>query len=97
MDLCPCTRSLDASRQAEYKFEAILAHRWAGKNGMGALEYLICWRGYEASEDTCWPAGNLGNAGEILAEYKWKKKMGLKLPDRCLRFLPLRFTLNTAI
>ena len=52
-----------------------MAHRRAGRRGMGAVEYLICWRGYDASEDTWEPAGNLGNARETLEEYKRAKKL----------------------
>ena len=82
--------------------EAILSHRRAGRRGMGAVEYLIRWRGYDASEDTREPAGNLGNASEILEEYKKKQKLKLnwrRRPFICqyVRIVPLYFLLCCVI
>ena len=53
---------VDAQGIAEYEVEAILAHRQAGRHGMGALEYLIRWQGFDTLEDTWEPAGNRVNA-----------------------------------
>ena len=55
--------------------EAIIAHRQAGRHGRGARVYLVMWKGFDASEDTCEPPGNLVNAEETLAEYKRQKKL----------------------
>ena len=60
---------MDAQGTPEYEVEAIIAHRQTGRHGRGAREYLVRWKGYDASEDTWEPVGNLGNAQEIIAEY----------------------------
>ena len=36
---------------------------------------MVRWKGFDASEDTWEPAGNLGNAEETLAEYLRKNKL----------------------
>ena len=66
---------MDSQGEAEYKVEAILAHRRAGRRAGGAMEYLIRWKGYDPSKDSWEPAGGLGNAQEILNDYKRKQKL----------------------
>ena len=55
--------------------EDIVAHRRAGRHRQGAVGYLVLWKGYDASEDTWEPPGNLENSAELLAGYKKKNKL----------------------
>ena len=66
---------MDAQGTPQYKVEAIIAHRQAVRRGRGAKEYLVRWKGFDASEDTWEPPGNLANAEEIFAEYLRKEKL----------------------
>ena len=49
----------------EYEVEAILGHRARGSS----RQFLVRWRGYDASEDTWQSAEDLANAPTILEEY----------------------------
>jgi len=52
--------------EMEYEVEKILSKRkWYGR-----VEYLVQWRGYTAEEDTWERKENLGNAQEVLRDYK---------------------------
>ena len=50
----------------EYKIEKILQHRalW------GKTQYLICWKGYDQSEDMWIDESDMGNAAELLRAYR---------------------------
>ena len=50
----------------EYEVETLLAHRQQGQQ----RQYLVKWKGYDASHNTWEPARNLVNAEESLKEYK---------------------------
>ena len=57
--------------EEEWEVEAIVGHRTRRKK----TEYLVHWKGYPASERTWEPATGLGNAKEMLDEYKKKNKL----------------------
>ena len=44
--------------EEEYKVEALLAHRLC----RGARQYLVCWRGYNSSEDSWLSETELANS-----------------------------------
>ena len=52
--------------EVEYKVEKILSKRKQYRK----KEYLVCWKGYTAEEDTWEKAGNLENTQEVLRNYK---------------------------
>jgi hypothetical protein len=52
----------------EYEIEEILDDRWR----RGRTEYLVRWAGYAPAYDQWITEANLGNAGELLSEYKSK-------------------------
>ena len=66
---------MDSQVEAEYKVEAILAHRRAGRRAGGTMEFLIRWKGYDPLEDSWEPAGGLGNAQELLDDCKKINKL----------------------
>ena len=51
--------------EEEFEVDSILLHRTSGKK---ALEFLVWWKGYDASFDTWEPQGNLALAGDKLSE-----------------------------
>lgn len=55
----------------EYEIEKILSHRRMGKG----LQFLIRWKGYDASEDSWLSEKNLQNASVLLNRYKSKNKL----------------------
>ena len=55
----------------EYEVEQILKHRCRPKS----LSFLIQWKGYTAEEDSWEPEANLGNASELLKDYKRRNKL----------------------
>lgn len=58
--------------EPEYEIEAILRHRIGSRN---KLEFLVRWKGYDASEDMWLPEPELGGAQRLLVAYK--RKSGL--------------------
>ena len=57
--------------EEEYKVERILKHRGHPKHH----QYLIRWKGYAADEDSWQNKADLGNASELLQEYKKRAKL----------------------
>ena len=57
--------------EEEYKIEHILKHRGHPK----CHQYLIRWKGYTADEDSWQNKADLGNALELLSEYKKRAKL----------------------
>ena len=57
--------------EEEYKVEWILKHQGRPKHH----QYLIRWKGYAADEDLWQNEANLGNASELLQEYKRRAKL----------------------
>ena len=55
----------------EYEVEQILKHHGHPKS----LKFLIRWKGYTAEEDSWEPEANLGNALELLKDYKRRNKL----------------------
>ena len=49
---------VEVDGQLEYEVERILGHRSRGRS----RQYLVRWRGYDASEDTWQSEDSLGNA-----------------------------------
>ena len=56
--------------EEEYKVEWILKHQGRPKHH----QYLIRWKGYTADKDSWQNKANLGNASELLQEYKKRAK-----------------------
>ncbi|CAI7815096.1 unnamed protein product, partial [Closterium sp. NIES-54] len=52
--------------EPEYEVEAVLAHR---RRRNGTLELLICWKGYDPSEDSWVPEHDIDNARRPLQDY----------------------------
>ena len=52
--------------EMEYEVEKILSKR----KQYGRIEYLVCWKGYMAEEDTWERKENLGNAQKALRDYE---------------------------
>lgn len=67
--LVPAEVEIDGVR--EYEVEAILRHRGRPRH----YQYLVHWRGYDASEDMWLPEEELQNAGDVLREYKLSRKL----------------------
>ena len=57
--------------EEEYEVERILKHRGCPKRH----QYLIRWKGYVADEDSWQKEADLGNASELLQEYKRRAKL----------------------
>ena len=57
--------------EEEYEVERILKHRGRPTS----LKFLIRWKGYTAEEDSWEPEANLGNASELLKDYKRRNKL----------------------
>jgi transposase InsO family protein len=57
----------------EYEVESIVAKRLNAKSKKGEHEYLVKWKGYDASENTWEPAGHLSNSVDLLAEFANKE------------------------
>ena len=58
----------------KYEVEKILAKRLQGKKGKEVEEYKICWKGYDAKDDTWEPRSNLTNAPDLLLEFERSQK-----------------------
>ena len=52
--------------EEEYKVEQIINHRHYGKHHQ--LQYLICWKGYSAADDTWEPADQV-HADDLIRSY----------------------------
>ena len=57
--------------EEEYEVEWILKHRGCPKHH----QYLVRWKGYAADEDSWQNEADLGNASELLQEYKRRAKL----------------------
>ena len=57
--------------EEEYEVERILKHRGRPRS----LKFLIRWKGYTTEEDSWEPEANLGNASELLKDYKRRNKL----------------------
>ena len=57
--------------EEEYEVEQILKHRGRPK----CHQYLIRWKGYAADKDSWQNEADLGNASELLQEYKRRAKL----------------------
>ena len=64
----PTPKAMMVNEEEEFKVDSILLHRAAGKK---SLQFLVRWKGYDASFDTWEPQSNLAHAGDTLAEY-WR-------------------------
>ncbi|CAI7848405.1 unnamed protein product [Closterium sp. NIES-54] len=54
----------------EYEVESVLAHR---RRRHGALEFLVCWKGYDPSEDSWVSKEDMSNARRSLRDYLVKQ------------------------
>ena len=52
----------------EFEIEEVLDAKRVGRR----LWYLVRWKGYNASEDSWEPIGNLGNAKEAIEDFRLK-------------------------
>ena len=59
------------SGQEEFEVEAIITHR---RRGAG-YHYLVKWKGYGPNDNSWEPERNLGNAAEILQQYKARSRL----------------------
>ena len=66
----PPPKAMMVDEDEEFEVDSILLHRNAGKKD---LEFLVRWRGYDASFDTWEPQRNLAHAGDMLMEY-WRNQ-----------------------
>ena len=64
----PPPKAMMVDGDEEFEVDSILLHRNAGRRN---LEFLIRWKGYDASFDTWEPQSNLAHAGDVLMEY-WR-------------------------
>ena len=58
--------------EEEYEVEEIINHRYHGKQCQ--LQYLICWKGYSAADDTWEPADQV-HADQLVRKYHLKHKL----------------------
>ncbi|CAI7797987.1 unnamed protein product [Closterium sp. NIES-54] len=56
--------------ELEYEVESVLAHR---RRRHGALEFLVCWKGYDPSEDSWVSEEDMSNARRSLRDYLVKQ------------------------
>ncbi|CAI7900276.1 unnamed protein product [Closterium sp. NIES-54] len=56
--------------ELEYEVESVLAHR---RRRHGALEFLVCWKGYDPSEDSRVSEEDMSNARRSLRDYLIKQ------------------------
>ena len=66
----PPPKAMMVDGDEEFEVDSILLHRNAGRRN---LEFLIRWKGYDASFDTWEPQSNLAHAGDVLMEY-WRTR-----------------------
>ena len=66
----PPPKAMMVDGDEEFEVDSILLHRNAGRRN---VEFLIRWKGYDASFDTWEPQSNcnLAHAGDVLMEY-WR-------------------------
>ena len=62
----PFTPAVVVDGELEYEVERIINHRHRHRR----CEYLVKWRGYGPHENSWEPENNLGNAEQLLNEYK---------------------------
>ncbi|CAI5471221.1 unnamed protein product [Closterium sp. Yama58-4] len=56
--------------EPEYEIERVLTHR---RRGGKTLEFLICWKGYDPTEDSWVAEADMGNARRALKDYLVKQ------------------------
>ncbi|GJP70681.1 hypothetical protein CLOP_g1588 [Closterium sp. NIES-67] len=56
--------------EPEYEVESVFAHH---RRRNGTVEFLICWKGYDPSEDSWVPESEMGNARRPLRDYLIKQ------------------------
>ena len=66
----PPLKTMMVNDDEEFEVDCILLHRTSGKK---TLEFLVRWKGYDASFDTWEPQDNLAHAGETLSGY-WRNQ-----------------------
>jgi hypothetical protein len=64
----PPTRDILKATE-EYEVEAILGHCLTGRKDGNRRQYLVCWKGYDPSEDTWVSEWDLRNAPEVKRQY----------------------------
>ena len=64
---CPPPKLID--NEEEYEVEQIINHRHYRKHRQ--LQYLICWKGYSAADDTWEPADQV-HADDLVKSYHMK-------------------------
>ena len=67
---CPPPELID--NEEEYEVEDIINHRYHGKQCQ--LQFLICWKGYSAADDTWEPADQV-HADQLVRRYHLKHEM----------------------
>ena len=67
---CPPLELID--NEEEYEVEDIINHRYHGKQSQ--LQYLICWKGYSAADDTWEPADQV-HTDQLVKKYHSKHEL----------------------